>query len=179
MRGMMMDRPLLISQLVAYAARYHGEAEIVSRAIEGGIHRYCYPDLEARAKRLAKAMQRLDVGLGDRVATLAWNSFRHLELYFAVSGMGAVCHTVNPRLFHDQLRYIVNHAGDKLLFVDLTFVPAPPATPRARCSRTARPCCTPSRAAALTASPSRCTIRSARWCRCSTPTPGRCRMPRR
>ncbi len=122
MRGMMMDRPLLISQLVAYAARYHGEAEIVSRAIEGGIHRYCYPDLEARAKRLAKAMQRLDVGLGDRVATLAWNSFRHLELYFAVSGMGAVCHTVNPRLFHDQLRYIVNHAGDKLLFVDLTFV---------------------------------------------------------
>jgi acyl-CoA synthetase (AMP-forming)/AMP-acid ligase II len=122
MRGMMMDRPLLISQLVAYAARYHGEAEIVSRAIEGGIHRYCYPDLEARAKRLAKAMQRLDVGLGDRVATLAWNSFRHLELYFAVSGMGAVCHTVNPRLFHDQLRYIVNHAADKLLFVDLTFV---------------------------------------------------------
>jgi fatty-acyl-CoA synthase len=119
---MMMDRPLLISQLVAYAARYHGEAEIVSRAIEGGIHRYCYPDLEARAKRLAKAMQRLDVGLGDRVATLAWNSFRHLELYFAVSGMGAVCHTVNPRLFHDQLRYIVNHAADKLLFVDLTFV---------------------------------------------------------
>jgi fatty-acyl-CoA synthase len=119
---MMMDRPLLISQLVAYAARYHGEAEIVSRAIEGGIHRYCYPDLEARAKRLAKAMQRLDVGLGDRVATLAWNSFRHLELYFAASGMGAVCHTVNPRLFHDQLRYIVNHAADKLLFLDLTFV---------------------------------------------------------
>src|SRR5260221_1740250 len=122
MRGMMMDRPLLISQLVAYAAPQHGEAEIVCRAIEGGIHRCRYPDLEARAKRLAKAMQRLDVGLGDRVATLAWNSFRHLELYFAVSGMGAVCHTVNPRLFHDQLRYIVNHAADKLLFVDLTFV---------------------------------------------------------
>jgi fatty-acyl-CoA synthase len=119
---MMMDRPLLISQLVAYAARYHGEAEIVSRAIEGGIHRYCYRDLESRAKRLARAMQRLGVGSGDRVATLAWNSNRHLELYFGVSGMGAVCHTVNPRLFHDQLRYIVNHAEDKLLFLDLTFV---------------------------------------------------------
>ncbi len=123
MRGMMMDRPLLISQLVAYAARYHGDAEIVSRALEGGIHRYRYPDLEAQAKRLAKAMQRLGVGPGDRVATLAWNTYRHLELYFGVSGMGAVCHTINPRLFHDQLRYIVNHAEDTLLFLDLTFVP--------------------------------------------------------
>ena len=123
MRGMMMDRPLLISQLVAYAARYHRDAEIVSRAIEGGIHRYRYPDLEARAKRLAKAMRRLGVGSGDRVATLAWNTYRHLELYFGVSGMGSVCHTINPRLFHDQLRYIVNHAEDKLVFLDLTFVP--------------------------------------------------------
>jgi acyl-CoA synthetase (AMP-forming)/AMP-acid ligase II len=122
MRGMMMDRPLLISQMVAYSGRYHRDAEIVSRAIEGGIHRYRYPDLEARAKRLAKALQRLDIGLGDRVATLAWNSYRHLELYFAISGMGAICHTINPRLFPDQLRYIVNHAGDKLLFVDLSFV---------------------------------------------------------
>jgi fatty-acyl-CoA synthase len=120
---MMMDRPLLISQLVAYAARYHRDAEIVSRAIESGIHRYRYGDLEARAKRLAKALQRLDVGRGDRVATLACNSYRHLELYFAISGMGAVCHTINPRLFPDQLRYIVNHAEDRLLFVDLTFVP--------------------------------------------------------
>jgi acyl-CoA synthetase (AMP-forming)/AMP-acid ligase II len=123
MRGMMMDRPLLISQLVAYSGRYHRDAEIVSRAIEGGIHRYRYADLEARAKRLAKALQRLDIRLGDRVATLAWNSHRHLELYFAISGMGAICHTINPRLFPDQLRYIVNHAGDALLFVDLTFVP--------------------------------------------------------
>ncbi len=123
MRGMMMDRPLLISQLVAYSAAYHRDAEIVSRAIEGGIHRYRYPDLEGRAKRLAKALQRHGVRLGDRVATLAWNSYRHLELYFGISGMGAVCHTINPRLFHDQLRYIVNHAEDKLLFLDLTFVP--------------------------------------------------------
>src|SRR6266478_1007399 len=122
MRGMMMDRPLLISQLVAYAARYHGEAEIVSRAIEGGIHRYCYRDLESRAKRLARAMQRLGVGSGDRVATLAWNSNRHLELYFGVSGMGAVCHTVNPRLFVDQIVYIINHAEDRFIFFDSTFV---------------------------------------------------------
>jgi len=120
---MMMDRPLLISQLVAYSAAYHRDAEIVSRAVEGGIHRYCYADLEARAKRLAKALQRHGVRLGDRVATLAWNSYRHLELYFGISGMGAICHTINPRLFHDQLRYIVNHAEDKLLFLDLTFVP--------------------------------------------------------
>jgi acyl-CoA synthetase (AMP-forming)/AMP-acid ligase II len=122
MRGMMMDRPLLISQLVAYSARFHRHAEIVSRTIEGGIHRYRYPDLESRAKRLAKALQRHGIGLGDRVATLAWNSYRHLELYFGVSGMGAVCHTINPRLFHDQLRYIVNHAEDQLVFLDLTFV---------------------------------------------------------
>jgi acyl-CoA synthetase (AMP-forming)/AMP-acid ligase II len=123
MRGMMMDRPLLISQLVAYSARFHRHGEIVSRTIEGGIHRYRYPDLESRAKRLAKALQRHGVKLGDRVATLAWNGYRHLELYFGVSGMGAVCHTVNPRLFHDQLRYIVNHAEDQIVFVDLTFVP--------------------------------------------------------
>ncbi len=123
MRGMMMDRPLLISQLVAYSAAYHRDAEIVSRAVEGGIHRYRYPDLEARAKCLAKALQRHGVRLGDRVATLAWNSYRHLELYFGISGMGAICHTINPRLFHDQLRYIVNHAEDKLVFLDLTFVP--------------------------------------------------------
>jgi acyl-CoA synthetase (AMP-forming)/AMP-acid ligase II len=123
MRGMMMDRPLLISGMIAYGARYHGDVEIVSRAIEGGIHRYRYRDLEARAKRLAKALQRLGIGSGDRVATLAWNTYRHVELYFGVSGMGAVCHTINPRLFPDQLRYIVNHAEDRLVFLDLTFVP--------------------------------------------------------
>jgi acyl-CoA synthetase (AMP-forming)/AMP-acid ligase II len=122
MRGMMMDRPLLISGLIEYAARYHGATEVVSRTVEGGMHRYGYADLEARSKRLAQALQRLGVKPGDRVATLAWNGYRHCELYFGVSGMGAVCHTVNPRLFHDQLRYIVNHAADSLLFVDLTFV---------------------------------------------------------
>jgi fatty-acyl-CoA synthase len=122
MRGLMMDRPLLVSGLIRYAARYHGKTEIVSRTVEGGMHRYGYAELEARSKRLAKALQRLGVGVGDRVATLAWNTYRHMELYFGVSGMGAVCHTINPRLFHDQLRYIVNHAEDGVFFLDLTFL---------------------------------------------------------
>jgi 3-(methylthio)propionyl---CoA ligase len=123
MRGLMMDRPLLIGALIQYAADYHGDTEIVTRTVEGPIHRYTYAEAERRARQLAKAMKRLGVGLGDRVATLAWNTHRHFELYFAISGIGAVCHTVNPRLFADQLRYIVNHAEDKILFLDLTFVP--------------------------------------------------------
>ncbi len=123
MLGQMMDRPLLISGMIEFAARYHHRAEIVSRTVEGEMHRYRYGELEGRAKRLAKALRRLGVSPGDRVATLAWNGYRHAELYFGVSGMGAVCHTINPRLFHDQLRYIVNHAADRVLFVDLTFVP--------------------------------------------------------
>ncbi|HUH85250.1 MAG TPA: 3-(methylthio)propionyl-CoA ligase [Stellaceae bacterium] len=123
MRGLMMDRPLLIGALIRYAAEYHGDTEIVTRTTEGPIHRYNYVEAERRAKQLAKAMMRLGVGMGDRVATIAWNNHRHYELYFGVSGIGAVCHTINPRLFADQLRYIVNHADDKLLFLDLTFVP--------------------------------------------------------
>jgi 3-(methylthio)propionyl---CoA ligase len=123
MRGLMMDRPLLIGPLMQYAAEYHGDTEIVTRTVEGAIHRYTWAEADRRARRLAKALRRLGVEFGDRVATLAWNSHRHFELYFAVSGIGAVCHTVNPRLFADQLRYIVNHAEDKLLFLDLTFVP--------------------------------------------------------
>jgi acyl-CoA synthetase (AMP-forming)/AMP-acid ligase II len=123
MLGQMMDRPLLISGAIEFAARYHHRAEIVSRTVEGAMHRYRYGELEARAKRLANALRRLGVSPGDRVATVAWNTYRHAELYFGISGMGAVCHTINPRLFHDQLRYIVNHAADSVLFVDLTFVP--------------------------------------------------------
>jgi fatty-acyl-CoA synthase len=123
MRGLMMDRPLLVSSLIDYAATYHGDTEIVSRTVEGGTHRYGYAEAASRARRLAQALRRLGVADGDRVATLAWNGFRHLELYFGISGIGAVCHTVNPRLFHDQIRYIVNHAEDRLLFFDLTFLP--------------------------------------------------------
>jgi fatty-acyl-CoA synthase len=123
MRGLMMDTQLSIPSLLEYAARYHGETEIVSRTVEGPIHRYTYVDALARARRLANVLRGLGVGDGDRVATLAWNGYRHFELYYAVSGMGAVCHTLNPRLFQDQLTYIVNHAEDALVFVDLTFVP--------------------------------------------------------
>ncbi|HTS93050.1 MAG TPA: 3-(methylthio)propionyl-CoA ligase [Stellaceae bacterium] len=123
MRGLMMDRPLLIQTLIEHAGRYHADTEIVSRTVEGPIHRYTYAKAERRSKRLAKALRRLGVEEGDRVATLAWNGFRHYELYFGVSGIGAICHTINPRLFQEQLAYIVNHAEDKVLCFDLTFLP--------------------------------------------------------
>ncbi|MCP4327823.1 MAG: long-chain-fatty-acid--CoA ligase [Alphaproteobacteria bacterium] len=123
MRGQMMDRPLLISSLIKYAADYQGDVEVVSRTVEGPIHRYTYSDCHRRACRVAGALRRLGVEPGDRIATLAWNGYRHLELYFGVSGMGAVLHTVNPRLFADQIEYIVNHAEDKYVFLDVTFVP--------------------------------------------------------
>jgi acyl-CoA synthetase (AMP-forming)/AMP-acid ligase II len=123
MRGLIQERPLLISSLIDYAALYHGDREIVSRSVEGPIHRTTYRATQLRAKQLAQALGRLGVGLGDRVATLAWNGYRHFELYFAVSGMGAILHTVNPRLFPEQIAYIIEHAEDKYVFVDLTFVP--------------------------------------------------------
>ena len=123
MHGLMMDTPLLISSLLDYAAEYHGDTEIVSRTIEGPIHRYTYRDAAARSKQLANVLTRLGVTRGDRIGTVAWNGFRHFELYYAVSGMGAVCHTINPRLFAEQMVYIINHAEDAYLFVDLTFVP--------------------------------------------------------
>jgi fatty-acyl-CoA synthase len=123
MLGLLQDRPLLISTLIEYAAKYHGDREIVSRTVEGPIHRYTYRDANRRAKQLANALVRLGVKLGDRVATLAWNGYRHFELYFGVSGLGAVLHTVNPRLFPEQVEYIINHAEDGYVFVDLTFVP--------------------------------------------------------
>ncbi len=122
MRGMMMDTPLLTPSLIRFAAENHADSEIVSRSVEGPIHRYTYKDSYARIQRLANALLRLGVGQGDRVATLAWNGYRHFELYFAISGIGAVCHTINPRLFHDQIGYIVNHAEDRIIFADPTFV---------------------------------------------------------
>src|SRR5579871_3715994 len=99
MRGLMMEGPLLIQTLIEHAGRYHADTEIVSRTVEGPIHRYTYAAAERRSKQLAKALQRLGIGVGDRVATVAWNGYRHYELYFGVSGIGAVCHTINPRLF--------------------------------------------------------------------------------
>ncbi|WP_428245822.1 3-(methylthio)propionyl-CoA ligase [Ferrovibrio sp.] len=123
MLGLTQDRPLLISSLIEFAALYHGRTEIVTRSVEGPIHRYTYRDLRDRSKQLANALTRLGVKLGDRVGTLAWNTYRHFELYYGVSGMGAVLHTVNPRLFPEQIDYIVNHAEDSYLFFDLTFLP--------------------------------------------------------
>ena len=123
MHGLMMKQPLLISSLLEYAARFHGTTEIVSRTLDGQIHRYTYADAQTRAKQLAKALERLGVGPGDRVATMAWNSYRHYELYYGVSGMGAICHMINPRLFTGQIAYIINHARDSLIFTDLTFLP--------------------------------------------------------
>ncbi len=123
MRGLMMDDPLLISSLLTYAERYHGKQEIVSRAVEGPIHRYTYGEAATRVRRLARALGRLGVAPGDLVATMAWNGYRHYELFFGITGVGAICHTVNPRLFWEQITFIVNHAKDRVLFVDLTFVP--------------------------------------------------------
>lgn len=123
MRGLMQETPLLISSLIDYAATYHGDTEIITRTIEGPIHRSNYAEVGRRAKQLANALKRLGVEFGDRVGTLAWNTHRHFEIYYGVSGSGFVLHTVNPRLFPDQIEYIINHAEDKLVFVDLTFVP--------------------------------------------------------
>ena len=123
MRGLIMDQPLLISSLIRYAAQYHGDTEIVSRTAEGAIHRYTYRDAYARIQKLAQALRALGVAPGDRVATLAWNGHRHFELYYAISGGGAVCHTVNPRLFPPQIRYSLNHAADRYVVADSSFVP--------------------------------------------------------
>ncbi|ATP27657.1 long-chain fatty acid--CoA ligase [Chromobacterium violaceum] len=121
--GQMMDQPLLIADLLAHAERFHGDTEIVSRTVEGPMHRYTYRDAARRARQLANALPSLGVAPGDRVGTLAWNGYRHFEIYFAVSGSGAVCHTVNPRLFPEQIAWIVNHAEDKVLMFDSSFLP--------------------------------------------------------
>ena len=121
--GQMMDVPLTVSSLLAHAARHFGDTEIVSRRIEGDVHRYTYRDCEKRAKQLAQALIALGVEPGERVATLAWNGYRHLEAYYGTTGFGAVCHTINPRLFPDQIAYIVNHADDAYVLFDTTFAP--------------------------------------------------------
>jgi acyl-CoA synthetase (AMP-forming)/AMP-acid ligase II len=123
LRGMMMDRALSISSIIEYAAEIHPTVEIVSVTTEDGVHRYTYAAARSRIAQLAHALHDMDVKPGDRVATLAWNGYRHFELYYAISGIGAVCHTINPRLSPDQLTYIVNHAEDVALFFDTTFAP--------------------------------------------------------
>ncbi len=123
MLGLMQQKNLLLSSIIQHAARWHPDGEIVSRISETSIQRSDYATIERRSRRLANVVRRLGVKHGDRVATLAWNSYRHLELYWAISGMGAVCHTVNPRLAPDDIHYIITHAGDSVLFADLSFVP--------------------------------------------------------
>ena len=123
MHGNMMDRPLLVSSIIDHAATTHPHTEIVSRLCEGDIHRYTIKDAATRSKKLANALIKRNISQGDRIATLAWNTHRHYELYYGVAGMGAIAHTINPRLFPEQLVYIINHAEDRWLFVDLTFLP--------------------------------------------------------
>ncbi|WP_432260272.1 AMP-binding protein [Cupriavidus sp. TMH.W2] len=112
MLGQMMQQALLISSLLQHAERHHGKQEIVSRRTEGDIHRYTFVEMAARSRRLAKALRELGVDAGERAGTLAWTGYRHLELYFAASGSGAVLHTLNPRLHPDQLAWIIEHAQD-------------------------------------------------------------------
>ena len=119
--GLMQTQGLMISAILTHAARHHGAAEVVSRTHENTTHRYTWRDVEARSRRLVKVLQKLRVGGADRVGTLAWNGYRHLEVYYAAPGMAAICHTINPRLHEDDICYIINHAEDKVLFVDSSF----------------------------------------------------------
>ena len=119
----MQDWPLRVSSILEHAARFHGDREIVSRSVEGPIVRTTYGEMAVRARKVAQALRRLGVNEGDVVATMAWNTGRHMEAWYGIMGLGAVCHTLNPRLFAEQLVYIVNHAEDKYILLDLTFVP--------------------------------------------------------
>jgi fatty-acyl-CoA synthase len=123
MKGLMMDAQLLISSIAQHAERFHGDREIVSVTVDNPGHRYTIREAMVRARQLANALAKLGVGHGDRVASLAWNDYRHLEVYYAVSGSGYVCHTINPRLFPEQIVYIINHAEDRFICVDAMFVP--------------------------------------------------------
>ena len=123
MLGLMQNHPLLISSLIDFAARHHGDGQIVSRRVEGDIHRYTWKDVQQRAKQVANALSAEGLNAGDRVGTLAWNGYRHLELYYGVSGSERVLHTINPRLLPEQIAWIANHAEDQILCFDMTFLP--------------------------------------------------------
>ena len=121
--GQMMQMPLLISNLITHAARHAGDTEIVSKRVEGDLHRYTWAEAELRARKLAQALWRLGCQPGDRVGTLAWNGYRHLEIYYGTSGTGLICHTINPRLFPQQIAWIINDAADRILCFDLNLLP--------------------------------------------------------
>ncbi len=133
MLGLMQQQSLLISSLIEFANRHHHDGEVVSRRVEGDIHRYTWGDVAKRSRQMAHVLDDLKLGQGDRVATLAWNGYRHLELYFGVSGSGRVLHTLNPRLHPDQVVWIANHAEDQVLCFDMTFLPLVQAV-HARCT---------------------------------------------
>ena len=137
MFGLMQQQSLQISSLIDFAARHHGDGEVVSRRVEGDIHRYTWSDVAKRSHRVANALDAMKLQQGDRVATLAWNGYRHLELYFGVSGSGRVLHTVNPRLHPDQIVWIANHAEDEILCFDMTFLPIVQAV-HAKCTTVKR-----------------------------------------
>jgi fatty-acyl-CoA synthase len=119
----MQDQPLLISNLIEFADKHHSDGEVVSRRVEGDIHRYTWSDVARRSRQVANALDGMKLGFSDRVATIAWNGYRHLELYFGVSGSGRVLHTINPRLHPEQIAWIANHAEDQVLCFDMTFLP--------------------------------------------------------
>lgn len=123
MKGLMQDWPLTVTTIIDHAARFHGEREVVTRTVEGPFHTTNYKEIHLRARKIAQALEKLGGKQGDVIATMAWNTHRHLEAWYGIMGMGAVCHTLNPRLFAEQLSYIANHAEDQFIFVDLTFVP--------------------------------------------------------
>jgi 3-(methylthio)propionyl---CoA ligase len=123
MLGLMQSQPLLISSLIEFAGLHHGDTEIVSRRVEGDIHRYTWADVAKRSRQVANALDGMNLAFSDRIATLAWNGYRHLEMYFGVSGSGKVLHTLNPRLHPDQVVWIANHAEDQVLCFDMSFLP--------------------------------------------------------
>src|SRR3954471_15358654 len=123
MLGLMQVWPLLCHRIIEHAARIHGKQEVVTRSVEGPIHRTTYAEIHQRALKVSQMLERDGIKLGDRVATIAWNTWRHLELWYGIMGIGAVCHTVNPRLFPEQIAWIINHARDRIVCADVTFVP--------------------------------------------------------
>ncbi len=123
MLGLMQDWPLLCHRIIEHAAQIHGTQEVVTRSVEGPIHRTNYAEIHKRALKVSQRLDRDGIKLGDRVATIAWNTWRHLEAWYGIMGIGAICHTVNPRLFPDQIAWIINHAQDRVVMTDITFVP--------------------------------------------------------
>ncbi|MBS0247011.1 MAG: fatty-acid--CoA ligase [Proteobacteria bacterium] len=123
MLGLMQDWPMLLHRIIDHAAKFHGERKVITRSVEGPIVETTYAEVRARSLKVAQRLEKDGIKLGDRVATLAWNTWRHLECWYGILGIGAIYHTVNPRLFPDQIAWIINHAGDRMMFLDITFVP--------------------------------------------------------